>query len=150
MAESTLTRQYRFCAAHRLHSQRLSDEENRKVFGKCNNVHGHGHNYALRVTVSGVIDPHTGHVTDVDALDRIVHETVVARFDHRDLNGDAGFADKTTTGENLVQLIWELLVNKLPGGRLVKVGVVETRDSYFEYSGPSPQRIPAGRSISGT
>ena len=148
MAESTLTRQYRFCAAHRLHSPRLSDEENRKVFGKCNNVHGHGHNYALRVTVSGVIDPHTGHVTDVDALDRIVHETVVVRFDHRDLNRDAGFADKTTTGENLLQLICEMPVNKLPGGRPVKAVIVDTRVWYVECRGRSPQRFSARRSVS--
>lgn len=121
---------------HRLHSELLSEEDNWKVFGKCNNPNGHGHNYAVLVTVEGTIDERTGQATDVEALDRIVAETVVARFDHRDLNRDPAFADRTTTGENLAILIWELLAEKIPAGRLVKVAVVETRDNYFEYAGP--------------
>ena len=64
---------------------------------------------------------------------------MVRRFDHQDLNKDAEFATQTTTGENLVLLIWDLLVNAVPGGRLVKVGVIETRDNYFEYSGSAKQ-----------
>jgi 6-pyruvoyltetrahydropterin/6-carboxytetrahydropterin synthase len=121
---------------HRLHTDRLSEEENWRVFGKCNNPNGHGHNYAVLVTIQGPIDERTGLVTDIAALDRVVHETVIARFDHRDLNRDPAFAHRTTTGENLAILIWELLVNKIPSGRLIKVGVVETRDNYFEYAGP--------------
>lgn len=110
------------------------------MFGKCNNPNGHGHNYVLWVTVGGAIHPDTGLVTDLEALDRVVQETVVARFDHRDLNRDPAFAKATTTGENLVQLIWDLLVDRIPVGRLEKVGVVETRDNYFEYAGPTAPR----------
>jgi len=140
MSGAGVTRRYEFAAAHRLHSDRLSEEENWRVYGKCNNPNGHGHNYVLDVTVSGVIQPDTGIVTDLEALDRVVHETVVARFDHQDLNRDPAFAEKTTTGENLVQLIWDLLVERIPAGRLEKVGIVETRDNYFEYAGASVRR----------
>ena len=132
-----ITRRYKFAAMHRLHSDQLSEADNWKVFGKCNNPNGHGHNYVVLVTVEGSIQERTGSAADVEALDRIVHETVVARFDHRDLNGDPAFADATTTGENLAVLIWDLLADKVSGGRLVKVGVIETRDNYFEYAGPA-------------
>ncbi len=135
MDEVSTTRRYRFVAQHRLHSDRLSEEENWRVFGKCNNPNGHGHNYVILVTVRGPVDPRTGQVTDAGELDRIVTETVVQRFDHRDLNGDPEFATRVTTGENLVRFIWDLLVKRVPAGRLEKVGLIETRDNYFEYAG---------------
>ena len=135
MSEATITRRYRFCAAHRLHTDQLSAEENWATFGKCNNPNGHGHNYVVFVSVRGDIDPVTHQVLDVSRLDAVVERIVVQRFDHQDLNLDPEFATQTTTGENLVLLIWDLLVDKLPAGRLVKVGVIETRDNYFEYSG---------------
>jgi 6-pyruvoyltetrahydropterin/6-carboxytetrahydropterin synthase len=122
---------------HRLHSDQLSEADNWKVFGKCNNPNGHGHNYVVLVTVEGSIQERAGSAADVEALDRTVHETVVARFDHRDLNGDPAIADKTTTGENLAILIWDLLVDKIPSVRLANIGVIETRDNYFEYAGPA-------------
>lgn len=131
----SITRRYRFCAAHRLHADALSAEENWAAFGKCNNPNGHGHNYVVLVTVKGPVDQATGTLLDLEGLDRVVHERIVARFDHRDLNQDPEFKQRTTTGENLVLLIWDLLVNALPAGRLDKVGVIETRDNYFEYSG---------------
>jgi len=134
---TSITRRYKFAAMHRLHTEQLSEADNWKVFGKCNNPNGHGHNYVVLVTVEGTINERTGLAADVEALDRLVHETVVTRFDHHDLNGDPAFADKTTTGENLAILVWELLVDKVSGARLVKVGVVETRDNYFEYAGPA-------------
>jgi 6-pyruvoyltetrahydropterin/6-carboxytetrahydropterin synthase len=77
----------------------------------------------------------SGEARDLERLDRLVNETVVRRFDHQDLNRDPEFAQLTTTGENLVKLIWDLLVRELPAGRLEKVGVIETRDNYFEYAG---------------
>lgn len=135
MSQATITRRYRFCAAHRLHTDQLSAEENWATFGKCNNPNGHGHNYVVFVSVKGDIDPVTYQVLDVSRLDAVVERIVVQRFDHQDLNLDPEFATQTTTGENLVLLIWDLLVDKLPAGRLVKVGVIETRDNYFEYSG---------------
>ena len=135
MSQATITRRYRFCAAHRLHTDQLSAEENWATFGKCNNPNGHGHNYVVFVSVKGDIDPVTHQVLDVSRLDAVVERIVVQRFDHQDLNLDPEFPTQTTTGENLVLLIWDLLVDKLPAGRLVKVGVIETRDNYFEYSG---------------
>ena len=135
MTTAGVTRRYRFAAAHRLHSDALSEEDNRRVFGKCNYPNGHGHNYVVFVTVSGPIDPTTGMVVDIVALDGLIGERVVRRFDHQDLNQDPEFASRTTTGENLVMLIWDLLVKEIPSGRLEKIGLIETRDNYFEYSG---------------
>jgi 6-pyruvoyltetrahydropterin/6-carboxytetrahydropterin synthase len=129
-----MTKRYRFCAAHRLHTDRLTPEENQAVFGKCNNLNGHGHNYVVLVTVRS---DGRGEVRDLERLDHMVNETVIKRFDHQDLNRDKEFADRTTTGENLVKLIWDLLESKLPADRLEKVGVIETRDNYFEYAGPA-------------
>ena len=128
-----VTRQYRFCAAHRLHTEALPTDVNQKVFGKCNNPNGHGHNYTVFVTVTGEPDPQTGEVTNVHALDRLVHQKIVERFDHRHLNHDPAFRHLVTTGENLVRFIWDELVNHVPVGRLEKIGLVETRDNYFEY-----------------
>jgi 6-pyruvoyltetrahydropterin/6-carboxytetrahydropterin synthase len=133
--QASVTRRYQFAAQHRLNSAGLSEEENWRVFGKCNNPNGHGHNYVLLVTVKGVVDPGTGQAVDLDELDRLVRETVIDRFDHRDLNRDPAFAARTTTGENLVMMIWDLLAARLPAGRLEKIGVIETRDNYFEYAG---------------
>ncbi len=139
MAQASVTKRYRFCAAHRLHTDHLSPEENWAAFGKCNNPNGHGHNYVVLVTVSSAVSAATGGSVNLDRLDRIVGEQVVARFDHHDLNLDPEFADCTTTGENLVLLIWDLLVKHLPTGQLEKVGLIETRDNYFEYAGPVSQ-----------
>ncbi len=139
--EVQLTRRYRFAAAHRLHTEALSETENRRVFGKCNNPNGHGHNYTLEVTLRGEIVPETGMVTDLDRLDRTVAERILQRFDHQHLNFDGAFAGKTTTGENLAILIWDILEKAVPSGTLQKIGLVETRDNYFEYAGPAERRV---------
>jgi len=139
-SEVYLTRRYRFAAAHRLHTDALSEEENYRVFGKCNNPNGHGHNYTLEVTLRGEVMPETGTVTDLERLDRTVDERVLKRFDHQHLNYDEAFTDKVTTGENLVVLLWNLLEKAVPAGTLHKVGLVETRDNYFEYAGPGVGR----------
>jgi len=133
--KSSLTRTYTFCAAHRLHSDQLPEDLNRKIFGKCNNLNGHGHNYTVLVTVHGELDSRTGLITDVDALDRLVKKNIVDRFDHQHLNFDPAFEQVTTTGENLARLIWDLLVDQIPSGQLGKIGVIETRDNFFEYIG---------------
>lgn len=127
-----VTRRYRFCAAHRLHTDHLSPEENWAAFGKCNNPNGHGHNYVVLVTIKsgGAQD-----ACDLGRLDQLVNERIIDRFDHRDLNSDPALAHLTTTGENIVKLIWEILEPQLPEGSLHKVGVIETRDNYFEYAG---------------
>jgi 6-pyruvoyltetrahydropterin/6-carboxytetrahydropterin synthase len=141
MAQASVTRRYRFCAAHRLHTDHLSPEENWAAYGKCNNPNGHGHNYVVLVTVKSMVSTTTGGGVDLDRLDRIVADQVVMRFDHHDLNQDPEFADRTTTGENLVLLIWDLLVHCLPDGQLEKVGLIETRDNYFEYAGATNQAL---------
>ncbi|MFM8552777.1 MAG: 6-carboxytetrahydropterin synthase [Nitrospiraceae bacterium] len=147
MDHTSVTRRYQFAAQHRLHSERFSDEENRRVFGKCNNPNGHGHNYVLFITVQGQVDPQTGRAVDLEALDRLMQEAVVSRFDHRDLNGDPAFAARTTTGENLVLLVWDLLVDRLPAGQLEKVGLIETRDNYFEYAGQDAVTVSSGSPV---
>lgn len=139
MGHTSITRRYRFCAAHRLHTDHLSAEDNWAAFGKCNNPNGHGHNYVVLVTVAGSGEQSGGQSLDLVQLDRIVTGRIVNRFDHHDLNQDPDFANQTTTGENLVLLIWNLLASQLPAGQLQKVGVIETRDNYFEYSGSASQ-----------
>jgi 6-pyruvoyltetrahydropterin/6-carboxytetrahydropterin synthase len=141
MAQATVTRRYRFCAAHRLHTDYLSPQENLAVFGKCNNPNGHGHNYVVLVTVKNEVQAETGGGVDIGRLDQIVGQQILMRFDHHDLNQDPEFADRTTTGENLVLLIWDLLVHCLPTGQLEKVGLIETRDNYFEYAGTTNQAL---------
>jgi 6-pyruvoyltetrahydropterin/6-carboxytetrahydropterin synthase len=134
MPHVSLTRRYRFCAAHRLHTDFLTPQQNWAAFGKCNNPNGHGHNYVVLVTVKS----ETGQeVYQFEHLDQMVEKTIVSRFDHQDLNRDPAFINTTTTGENLVKLIWDLLVEKMPEGSLEKVGLIETRDNYFEYAAPA-------------
>lgn len=130
-----LTRKYHFCTAHRLHSEQLSDEENQAIFGKCNNPYGHGHNYYLEVTVSGKPDPITGMIADIGAIDRIVDQEIMQRFDHKHLNLDTDeFKHLNPTSENVAVVIWDLLTSKL--SNLYKVGLYETAKNYFEYYGP--------------
>jgi 6-pyruvoyltetrahydropterin/6-carboxytetrahydropterin synthase len=132
MSQIYVTRRYRFCAAHRLHTDLLSPEENWTVFGKCNNANGHGHNYVVLVTIRAGVAEST---SNLNSLDHLVTDSIVERFDHQDLNSDPAFSALTTTGENLVKVIWDILKPLLPAGRLHKVGVIETRDNYFEYAG---------------
>ena len=132
MSQVHVTRRYRFCAAHRLHTDQLSPEENWAAFGKCNNPNGHGHNYVVLVTVKGGEPQET---CDLNQIDELVNARIIERFDHRDLNSDPALVGLTTTGENIVKLIWDILEPQLPTGRLHKVGVIETRDNYFEYAG---------------
>lgn len=130
-----VTRSFEFSAAHRLHSDCLSDEENLEVFGKCNNPNGHGHNYGLEVTVCGPLNPSRGTVCDIDQVDRIVMERVVERFDHKHLNFDVPeFQGINPTSENVAVVIWEIIFPEL-GDILHKVCVRETERNYFEYYG---------------
>ena len=131
-----LTHAYEFSAAHRLSCKDLSDEENRRIFGKCSNPNGHGHNYVLEVTVTGPLDEATGTVTDLGHLDRIVRERVVEPFDHKHLNVElAEFATLNPTVENIALVVWNRLVDALDRCRLAKVRVWETPKTYAEYSG---------------
>lgn len=133
----SLTRSLDFAAAHRLHAQGLSDNENLAIFGKCNNPHGHGHNYGVEVTVSGEIDPKTGMIVDLVALDKVLDTEIMERYDHKHLNDDTeDFSHTNPTSENLTLAIWNHLVEKIPApARLKRVVVRETDRNYFEYEG---------------
>lgn len=132
----TLTRTYEFCASHRLHNPYLTHEQNVDLYGKCNNLYGHGHNYNLEVTVSGEIDPQSGMMVDISILDETINRHVVDYLDHRNLNEDIEeLGDKIPTSEVVTELIWNLLAGRLPA-KLVKVVLRETDRNSFEYSGP--------------
>lgn len=127
----SLVRSYTFSAAHRLHASALTTEENRAVFGKCNNPHGHGHNYQLDVTIVGVPDPRTGMVVDLAQLDAVVQEHVLARVDHRHLNYEVPPFDVVNpTSENVARVIWEWLAPDCPG-TLAEITLHETPRSRF-------------------
>ncbi len=109
-------RRYTISASHRLHTEALSAEENRATYGKCNNPHGHGHNYVVEVVVAGAVDPETGMVVNMAALDEVVRERVVDRFDHANLNLDPLFVNRVPTTENLSREVFALLKDALPAG----------------------------------
>ena len=127
-----LTRRYWFAASHRLHSDKLTEEENRAVYGKCNNPFGHGHNYALEVTVSGPVDAATGFAANLVEIDRVVRERVLEQFDHQNLNCGAEFREIVPTTENLCIAIYEILKRTLGTGHLEKVRLEETSQNSFE------------------
>jgi 6-pyruvoyltetrahydropterin/6-carboxytetrahydropterin synthase len=127
-------RRYMISASHRLHTAALSDEANQAAYGKCNNAHGHGHNYIAEVLVGGEVDPETGMVVDLAALDQAVHDRVLDRFDHANLNLDPLFADRVPTTENFCRAIFALLHDALPAGELEGVRVEETENNFFECS----------------
>lgn len=130
-----LSRRYRLSASHRLHAEQFSAERNAAVYGKCNNPHGHGHNYIVEVMVSGQVDPVTGMVCDLGKLDAVVQQKIVHRFDHANLNLDSGFGRLVPTTENLCVEIYKVLRAELDCGRLEKVRVEETSNNFFEYAG---------------
>jgi len=129
---TTITRTYEFAASHRLHVPGLSENENRELFCKCNNPNGHGHNYVLEVTVTGVPDPVTGFIVDLERLDGVVEEEVVGRYDHRNLGLDVPeLAGLNTTSEVVAEAIFERLKDKVPG-TLVRIRLFETARNVFE------------------
>jgi len=135
-----LTRRYRFSASHRLHSDDLSDAENAATYGKCNNPHGHGHNYVLEVTVSGAVEEATGMVCNLVDLDSVVQRQILERFDHENLNLRAEFADAVPTTENLCSVIYEILQRGFTHAHLERVRIEETTLNSFEYAGGSEMR----------
>tara|TARA_A100001015_G_C14920296_1_gene684041 strand:- start:860 stop:1285 length:426 start_codon:yes stop_codon:yes gene_type:complete len=132
-----LTRRERFAASHRLHSKQLSDDENEKVYGICNNLHGHGHNYELFVTIKSEVDPITGMIINLKDLKKIIRENVIHKFDHKHLDLDCDeFKEIPSTVENISIVIWELLEPHL-NGQLYKIKLNETENNYASYYGPS-------------
>lgn len=132
----TVTRRLQFNAAHRVHNPALSDEENDRLFGKCNNPNWHGHNYTLDVSVSGTIDERTGYVLDLGALKKIVEERAVNLIDHRNLNLDVAFMRGVIpTSENIIVAIWRELEPSIKPARLSRLVLWETPNNYVEYTG---------------
>ena len=129
-------RRYTLSASHRLHSETLSVEENRATYGKCNNPHGHGHNYVIEVIVGSAVDPETGMVCDLGELDACVRKEILDRFDHTNLNTHACFQHLVPTTENFNIVIHQLLTSAFTQAELSVVRVEETSNNSFEYPMP--------------
>ncbi len=135
MPTLTVTRRVHFNAAHRLHNPAWSADQNRRVFGPCNNPNYHRHNYELDISVEGEIDPATGYVVDLGVVKQIAGEAVLSVLDHKNLNLDVPqLQGVNPTTENLVVVIWKMLHDRLPG-RLVKLVLWETPRNRVEYDG---------------
>lgn len=131
-----LTRKAEFSASHYYHNPEFTPEENQRIFGKCNNPHGHGHNYTLEVTVKGNVDQRSGFVVDLKELKEIMNREVIDAMDHRFLNKEvADFQDQIPTTENLAISIWRRLQPKLNLAELHRVRVYETPDLFVDFYG---------------
>ena len=129
-----LSRRYHFSASHRLHAELFNDERNREVFGKCNNPHGHGHNYTVEVTFGGQVDPTTGMVCNLADLDAYAREHFLDVFDHQNLNLLPQFANQVSTTENLSIEAYRVF-SQFPHSHLERVHVEETSNNSFDYAG---------------
>ena len=131
-----VTRRAEFAASHYYHNPKFSPEENRRIFGKCNNPHGHGHNYTVEVTVAGDVDPSTGMVMDLKELKKLLETEVLELMDHRFLNKEVpAFATTIPTTENIAIEIWKLVAPKLQVGKLHRIRLYETPDLFVDYFG---------------
>ncbi len=131
----SLTRRYRFAASHRLHSAALSTAENEQIYGKCNSPYGHGHNYAVEVTITGPVNPDTGMIANLFELDPFVQREVIEAFDCKYLNEDVPeFRTTVPTTENVCREIYRRLAG-FPVAKLERVRIEETSKNSFEYSG---------------
>lgn len=125
-----------FSASHRLHSHELSDEDNRRLFGKCNNPAGHGHNYTIEVTIRGEVDSKTGIVIDLTVVKNVIEECITKRLDHKNLNLDvAEFSRLNPTAENIAVVCWKWLQDALPPSTLHRIVVRETENNSAVYRG---------------
>ena len=125
-----------FNAAHRLHNSSLSDEENKKLFGVCNNPNFHGHNYTIECCVSGKIDPISGYVIDLKILSTLIEEEVINAFDHKNLNLDCPeFKSLNPTAENIAIVIWNKLRSKIDNTFQIEIKLWETERNYVIYDG---------------
>jgi len=133
-----LTRKADFSAAHFYWNPAWSEDENVRVFGKCANREGHGHNYTLEVTVAGEVDPVSGFVVDLKQLKDIMEREVVSVYDHRHLNHEVPeFATMIPTTENIAIALWRRLEGKIPNATLHRVRVYEMADLFADYMGES-------------
>lgn len=132
----TVTRRLRFNAAHRIHNPDLSDAENLRLYGKCNNPNWHGHNYLLDVSVAGEVDPTSGYVIDLGTVRDIVTREVIDKLDHRNLNLDVDFLRGVNpTSENLVLAIWNVIAPRLAPATLTGLRLWETEHNFVDYDG---------------
>ena len=137
MPNVTITRRMHFNAAHRVHNPALSDDENKRLFGKCNNPNWHGHNYILDVSVTGEVSPKTGYVVDLSKLKEVVNREVIDKVDHRNMNVEVDFMrGRIPTTENIVVAMWNVLAPAVAPARLTKLKLWETDNNSAEYSGP--------------
>ncbi|KAF0294053.1 6-pyruvoyl tetrahydrobiopterin synthase [Amphibalanus amphitrite] len=132
-----ITRIQSFSACHRLHSVHLSDEENKKIFGKCNHVNGHGHNYRVEVTARGPIHPHTGMVVNISDMKVWIERAIMDVMDHRNIDKDVPyFRETVSTAENIAVFIWESLQPFLPSDvTLFEVKLFETDKNIAVFRG---------------
>lgn len=137
-----VTRKSHFSASHRLYNPTFSDEKNDAIFDKCNNLHGHGHNYVLEVTVKGLPDPSTGYVIDLKQLRDIIELEIIDKVDHKHLNYDVPFLEGIIpTAENIAVIFWSILEKSIPMGTLHCVKLYESDNNFVEYFG-EPVNIP--------
>ena len=142
-ARAYLSRRYHLSASHRLHVDSFTAEQNRAAYGKCNNPYGHGHNYTIEVTLAGPVDPTTGMVCDLAALDAFAQTNLLTPFDHMNLNTLAPFRDRVPTTENFTVEIARIF-EQFPDAELIRVRVEETSNNSFEQTlrpMPLPQHI---------
>ncbi len=131
---TSVYRKERFNAAHRLHNPLLSDAQNQEIFGKCNNPNYHGHNYEIVVKVTGDVVEQTGYVIDMKILHKILHEHIVEKFDHRNLNLDtAEFKNVNPTAENIARVCYEIIRPKIDASLDLKIYIYETERNFVEY-----------------
>ena len=131
-----VTRKAHFSASHRLFNPGFSDQENEAIFDKCNNFHGHGHNYELEVTVKGIPDPETGYVIDLKKLARLIDDEILSRVDHKHLNFDVDFLyGVIPTAENIAVIFWQILEPRISSGTLHSVKLYESANNFVEYFG---------------
>jgi 6-pyruvoyltetrahydropterin/6-carboxytetrahydropterin synthase len=138
-----LNRRYHFSASHRLHTEAYDAAKNLAVFGKCNNPHGHGHNYTIQITLSGQVDPETGMVCNLADLDAFAQTNLLSRFDHTNLNSLDVFANRVSTTENLIIEIYRIF-HDFTAAHLERVHIEETSNNSFDYAGaalPAPGAI---------
>lgn len=138
-----VTRRTYFSASHRLYNPSFSEEKNNEIFDKCNNFHGHGHNYVVEVTVAGIPDPATGYVIDLKLLKAILDREIIDKVDHKHLNFDVDFLrDMIPTAENIAIAFWQILEPKIPHGKLHTIRVFESDNNFVEYRGEPVGPIP--------
>jgi 6-pyruvoyltetrahydropterin/6-carboxytetrahydropterin synthase len=131
-----LTRKAEFSASHHYHNPEFSAEENQRIFGKCNNPNGHGHNYTLEVTVKGAVDHKTGFVVDLKQLKDVMNREVIEALDHRYLNKEVPeFKDQIPTTENIAIAAWKRLEKKLTVAKLHRIRVYETPELWADFYG---------------